>query len=89
MPLSLCQEQEENGSKVDLILLDYKLGDMAAEEVATKIKGVFRGTRVILTTALDLDEATSPILSRENLIDSQLKKPFSATELVSKVAQYM
>lgn len=86
--ISLYSEQKDGGTKVDLLLLDYRLGDMTGEEVARKIKLENAETKVILITAYELDDLKLSALYQENLIDSQLKKPFSFAELEKKIEQY-
>ena len=41
-------------NKIQLILLDYKLGDMFGDSIARKIKN-YNGTKIILISAYDLD----------------------------------
>ena len=45
-------EEKNQGNKVHLILLDYRLGDMTGDSVARTIKQYY-GTKIILISAYD------------------------------------
>jgi DNA-binding response OmpR family regulator len=42
------------GIKIDLILIDYRLGDMVGDSVARKLRE-HNGTKIILISAYELD----------------------------------
>src|SRR3954471_17634742 len=48
-------EKKAKGSPIDLLFLDYKLGDMLGNEVAKMIKKM-NGIKIILISAYNLDE---------------------------------
>ena len=45
-----------DGKHIDILLLDYRLGDMSGDEVARKIMGM-NGTKVILISAFEMDSS--------------------------------
>src|SRR5919109_2936803 len=78
--------EKQEGKKIDLILLDYKLGDMPGDDVARKIKQL-NGVKIILITAYDLDEETVQDLKLNRYIVDVVRKPVDLEWLSSKVAQ--
>ena len=48
-------EEKHKGRKIDVLVLDYRLGDMLGDIVACKIKEL-NGVKTILMSAYDLDE---------------------------------
>jgi len=78
--LSVYSREVNEGRKIDLILMDYRLGDMKGGDVARKIKNI-QPTRVILMTAFELDPSTISSLREDKFIVSHIKKPFSLKEL--------
>ncbi len=50
-------EEKHKGKKVDVLLLDYKLGDMTGDTVACKIHEL-NGVKTILISAYELEHAT-------------------------------
>jgi CheY-like chemotaxis protein len=78
--------ERQGGKKIDLILLDYKLGDMPGDDVARKIKQL-NGVKIILITAYDLDEETVQDLKLNRYIVDVVRKPVDLEWLSSKVAQ--
>ncbi|MGI0090987.1 MAG: response regulator [Nitrososphaerales archaeon] len=87
--LAVYFDQMTKGTKVHVLLLDYQLGDMTAEDVARKIKESSWGTKIILITAYELNDLVMSKPFQENLIDSQLKKPFGLAELDRKILQML
>ena len=83
--ISIYSSYASRGAKIDLVLLDYKLGDMTGEDVAREIARIAL-TNIILITAYDLEDSMIQSLLRKNLISAQLKKPFSLEELQAKVS---
>jgi CheY-like chemotaxis protein len=60
--------------KIDLILLDYRLGDMLGDSVARKIRE-HNGTKIILISAYELDANLIKELESSNYIRKYVKKP--------------
>ena len=78
--------EKQEGKKIDLILLDYKLGDMPGDDVARKIKQL-NGVKIILITAYDLDEQLVEDLKLNGYIVDVIRKPVDLEWLSSKIAQ--
>jgi response regulator RpfG family c-di-GMP phosphodiesterase len=86
--LTKYNEQQLLGRKVDVLILDYKLGDMLGDEVACKIQEI-DGTKVILISAYEIDPDFLKDLERRNCITSFVRKPVSMASLLSKVDQVL
>jgi len=76
------------GSKVDALLLDYKLGDMLGDEVACKIRDL-DGTKVILISAYEMSSAFLENLKQRNCIVSFVKKPVTMSTLLASVERIL
>ena len=72
--LKLYTELKEKGKRVDILLLDYRLGDMLGDEVACTIKGM-NGTKIILISAFEIEPSFVHDLIKRNIIISFIKKP--------------
>lgn len=72
------------GREIDLLLLDYKLGDMPGDEVARKIKKI-GGTKILLITAFDLDQAIIDELLLTKSIIGTIRKPVMLQSLLQKI----
>jgi len=77
--------EKDIGNKVDILLLDYRLGDMLGNEVACKIKRL-DGTKVVLVSAYELEEDMVRKLIEERCIVATFRKPLSLNALAEKVA---
>jgi CheY-like chemotaxis protein len=73
-----------SGAKVDLLLLDYKLGDMPGDEVARRIKEM-NGTKIILISAYEISPSFLSDLKQRNCITSFVKKPITMASLLFAV----
>jgi CheY-like chemotaxis protein len=73
-------------NKIDLILLDYRLGDMLGDYVARKIRSC-DGTNIILISAYELDAKLIQELEDGNYIRKFVKKPIYADQLNQLVAE--
>jgi CheY-like chemotaxis protein len=78
-------EEKNRGNKIDLILLDYRLGDMFGDSVAHTIKQ-YNGTKIILISAYDLDSALAKELEENNHIANYRKKPIQLADPIELVA---
>lgn len=79
-------EEKHRGRKVDVLVLDYKLGDMLGDIVACKIKEL-NGVKTILISAYDLDELmVRDLIERKCIVDT-LKKPVRLPFLIEKIEQ--
>ncbi|MEW6603332.1 MAG: response regulator [Thermoproteota archaeon] len=87
--LAKYSEELQRGNKIDVLLLDYRLGDMNGDEVAYKIKEINGGTKVILITAYELEKKLLAKLKDGKCIIIDIKKPISPMALLVKVAQVL
>ena len=79
-------EKKANGSPVDLLFLDYKLGDMLGDDVAKKIKKM-NGIKIILISAYNLDEPTKNELIENKYIEKYLQKPIRMKQIIQVAAE--
>lgn len=79
-------EQMLHRKKIDIILLDYKLGDSTGDDIACKIRDL-GDAKVILITAYDLDREKVDDLKKSNCIVDVIIKPVSLKTLAEKVRQ--
>ena len=74
------RKEKEQGRSIDVLLLDYRLGDMMGDAVACQIKKL-DGTKTIMISAFDLDEKMLQDLRERNCIVEDMKKPVSLENL--------
>ena len=74
-------QKKNDGQTIDIILLDYKLGDMNGDLVAKAIMALNGTTRIILISAYEIDPETIKELFRNKIIVGFLSKPFSPSLL--------
>jgi CheY-like chemotaxis protein len=79
-------EENSQGNKIQLILLDYKLGDMLGDSVAKKIKER-NGTQIILISAYNLDRSLIEELEENKYITKYVQKPISMDSLMELVVE--
>ena len=78
-------DEKYKGKNIDLILLDYKLGDMLGDVVAHKIKEL-NSVKIILISAYELDEGIVRDLIQKKYIVDVVKKPVQLEWLSEKIA---
>ena len=78
-------EEKNQGNKIHLVLLDYRLGDMFGNAVAKKI-GEYYGTIIILISAYDLDYTTVKELEENKSISKYIEKPIRLPDPMGLVA---
>ena len=78
-------QKKNDGQTIDIILLDYKLGDMNGDLVAKAIMTLNGTTRIILISAYEIDPETIRELFRNKIIVGFLSKPFSSTLLKESI----
>ncbi|WP_458746779.1 response regulator [Candidatus Nitrosocosmicus sp. T] len=78
-------ENKANGSPIDLLFLDYKLGDMLGDDVAKKIKKM-NGIKIILISAYNLDEPIKNELLENKYIEKFLQKPIRMRQIIQVAA---
>jgi CheY-like chemotaxis protein len=81
-------EEMQNGKKVDVLLLDYKLGDMQGDDVACKIHQL-NGVKTLLISAYELEQAVV-----NNLIDSRciigvMRKPIRLSAMIKELEKVL
>src|SRR5919107_3169005 len=80
--LDLKNKNEE----IDLLLLDYKLGDISGDIVARKVKEI-DDIKILLITAFELDNQIVNGLKQEGLIEDVVKKPVQLEQLSQKIKE--
>ena len=78
-------DEKNQGNKIHLILLDYRLGGMFGDSVARKIKE-YNGTKIILISAYDLDDVLVKDLEQNKYIAKYVEKPIHLTNLRELIA---
>ena len=82
-------QRKQDGQKIHLLLVDFKLGDMTGDELAREIK-ILNGTKIILISAFEIDEKVISQLKNDDVIVEFLKKPVNIPmlrETISRVIQ--
>jgi response regulator RpfG family c-di-GMP phosphodiesterase len=82
------RREKERGHKIDVLLLDYRLGDMLGDAVACQIKKM-NGTKTIMISAFDLDEKILQDLRERNCIVEDMKKPVSLEILAGVITEVL
>lgn len=77
-------EQTLHGKKIDVMLLDYRLGDSMGDDIACKIRDL-DGTKIILISAYDLEKEKVEELKASNCIVDLIVKPVSLKALIERV----
>jgi response regulator RpfG family c-di-GMP phosphodiesterase len=78
-------DEKNQGNKIHLILLDYRLGGMFGDSVARKLKE-HNGTKIILISAYDLDGELVKDLEENKYIAKYIEKPILINSLIELVA---
>ena len=78
------EQKKVKGKKIDILLLDYRLGDMLGDTVAKKVKEL-NDVKIILLTAYELDEKIVEEIKQSGYIVDVIKKPVSITPLIKKI----
>ena len=79
-------EHTLHGKKIDVLLLDYRLGDTTGDDVACKIRDL-DGTKTILISAYEIERGKVDELKAGSCIVDMISKPVSMKVLVEKVQQ--
>ena len=78
-------KEKNQGNKIHLLLLDYRLSDMFGDSVARTIKQ-YNGTKIILISAYNLDSALVKELEENKYIVKYVEKPIQIPNLMELVA---
>ena len=81
-------DAKHSGRKIDLILLDYRLGDSTGYYVAHKIKEL-NDVKIIMMTAYQVDHDITQELEDNELVVDIVQKPVDIDSLTAKITQYI
>jgi response regulator RpfG family c-di-GMP phosphodiesterase len=79
-------DYKNKNKEIDLLLLDYKLGDISGDVVARKIKEI-ADMKILLITAFELDNQIISELMQNRLIVDVVKKPVQLEKLSQKIKE--
>jgi CheY-like chemotaxis protein len=82
------EEKKVKGEKIDLLLLDYRLGDMQGDTVARKVKEL-NDVKIIMISAYELDEKMVEELKQSRYVVDVIKKPVSMKSLIEKIENFL
>ena len=77
-------EEINQGNKIDLVLLDYKLCDLMGDSVARKIKE-YGETKIILILAFNIDGVLVKELENGSYISKYILKPIETDSLINLI----
>lgn len=86
--IDVYTRRKNNGHRIHLILLDFKLGDMTGEQVARSIM-ILNGTRIILISAYQLESDLIENLKENKVIVEFLSKPIDMQSLRGTVNKFI
>jgi response regulator RpfG family c-di-GMP phosphodiesterase len=79
-------DYKNKNEEIDLLLLDYKLGDISGDVVARKIKEIY-DIKILLITAFELESQIINELMQNRLIVDVVKKPVQLGQLSQKIKE--
>jgi CheY-like chemotaxis protein len=79
-------DHKNKNEEIDLLLLDYKLGDISGDIVARKVKEI-DDIKILLITAFELDIQIVSELIQKGLIEDVVKKPIQLEQLSQKIKE--
>jgi len=79
-------EVKQKGKKVDVLLFDYKLGDMQGDVVACKIHGP-NGVKTFLISAYELEQTLINNLIESRCIIGVMRKPIRISAMIKELAK--
>jgi DNA-binding NtrC family response regulator len=82
------KQNQSRGESIDLLILDYWLGDTFGDKVAKSIKKM-DGTKILLITAYEIEDSLIRHLKDEGFVIGILKKPFSIRSLMDLIVQVL
>jgi DNA-binding response OmpR family regulator len=82
------EEKKVKGEKIDILLLDYRLGDMQGDTVAKKVKEL-NDVKIIMISAYELDEKMVEELKQSRYVVDVIKKPVSMKSLIEKIESFL
>jgi DNA-binding response OmpR family regulator len=82
-------ELKKKNEMIDLVLLDYKLGDITGENVARKIRETEKNIKILMITAFELDDHIVKNMIQNRYIDDIINKPIQLEELSKKIEEHL
>jgi DNA-binding response OmpR family regulator len=82
-------ELKKKNEMIDLVLLDYKLGDITGENVARKIRETEKNIKILMITAFELDDHIVKNMIQNRFIDDIINKPIQLEELSKKIEEHL
>ena len=79
---------KNKNEEIDLLLLDYKLGDISGDVVARKVKEI-DDIKILLITAFELENQIVNELIQGGLIVDVVKKPIQLEQLSQKIEEIL
>jgi CheY-like chemotaxis protein len=80
-------ELKKKNEMIDLVLLDYKLGDISGEDVARKIREIEKNIKILMITAYELDDHIVKNMTEKKYVDGIINKPIQLEELSKKIEE--
>jgi DNA-binding response OmpR family regulator len=87
--IDMISELKKKNEMIDLVLLDYKLGDMTGENVARKIRETEKNIKILMITAFELDDHIVKNMIQNRYIDDIINKPIQLEELSKKIEEHL
>jgi DNA-binding response OmpR family regulator len=82
-------ELKKKNEKIDLVLLDYKLGDISGESVARKIREIEENIKILMITAFELEDHVVKNMIKNRYINDIINKPIQLEELSKKIEEHL
>jgi DNA-binding response OmpR family regulator len=82
-------ELKKKNEKIDLVLLDYKLGDISGENVARKIREIEKNIKILMITAFELEDHVVKNMIKNRYINDIINKPIQLEELSKKIEEHL
>jgi len=76
--------EKHKGKQINILLLDYKLGDMLGDSVACKISEL-NGVKTLLISAYDLDQEMIRDLLKRRCIVGTIQKPIRLPTMIQQI----
>jgi len=76
--------EKHKGKQINILLLDYKLGDMLGDSVACKISEL-NGVKTLLISAYDLDQEMIRDLLERRCIVGTIQKPIRLPTMIQQI----
>jgi DNA-binding response OmpR family regulator len=80
---------KKKNEMIDLVLLDYKLGDISGEKVARKIREIEKNIKILMITAFELDDHIVKNMIQNRYINDIINKPIQLEELSKKIKEHL